>query len=205
MYNCIIFDVDGTLIDTEDAVFSTYGKVFFEEFGKKFTKEEMKIVYGVPTSEALVRLGCKDVNETGRKYQKYLMEAFQKVELFQGIPEILDALTGKGIKMGVVTSRNKREVQDDACMQKVKKYFKHIVCADDTEKHKPDPEPLLKQIEQVGSNSANALYIGDTYYDYLCARSAGVDFALALWGAQNTGGIEADYDLKAPSEILEII
>lgn len=205
MYKCLVLDVDGTLIDTERAVFSTYQRVFFEEFGRNFTPEELKRAYGVPTEEALTRLGFKDVKAAAEKYHRWLMEAFTQVALFDGVQELLDRLQDKGIVMGIVTSRNKAEVTEDACFSKLAQRFDYIVCADDTVRHKPEAEPLLKIMEKSGCHKDEVLYIGDTHYDYLCAKNAGVDFALALWGAKNTDEIHAKYNLERPEEVLRIL
>lgn len=205
MYKLIIFDVDGTLIDTEKAVFLTYSRLYSEELGGAFTQEQMRSAYGVPTLEALTRLGFRNTAEAGKKYHKYLMSAYCEVKLFDGLPEVLERLKERGVVMGVATSRNKSEVSEDICLQGIRGYFKHLVCADDTQKHKPCPEPLLKLMEQAGASPDETLFIGDTDYDYLCARNAGVDFGLALWGAKNPENIEADYSLKEPGQILDLI
>ncbi|MPN26740.1 Phosphoglycolate phosphatase [bioreactor metagenome] len=74
---------------------------------------------------------------------------------------------------------------------------------EDTPRHKPDPEPLFEFFARSGKKNDKALYIGDSANDQLCAKAAGVDFALAEWGA--TGGIEAKYILKAPTDIFELL
>jgi HAD superfamily hydrolase (TIGR01549 family) len=204
MYNCIIFDVDGTMIVNEEAVFSSYQKAIFDEFGRYFTPEEVKRAYSVPTLEALKRLGFKNIEEAEQKYHRYLMEAFKHVEPYPGIIDVLEYLKQKGIVLGVVTSRNKSEVTRDVCFQGLVKYFDYVVCASDTDKHKPDPEPLVMLLQRADCEPGKAIYIGDTLFDYKCARDAGVDFALACWGAKSREGIEAKYFLEAPGEILNI-
>lgn len=205
MYNCIIFDVDGTLIDTGNAVFSTYQRVVFEEFGRYLPDEELMCAYAVPTHKALERLGFKNIEEAKLKFHRYLMEAFGKVRLYEGMENTLKYLKQKNKITGLVTSRNNDEVTDDICLQGVIKYFSHVVCTEDTEKHKPHPEPLLRLVELAGSKISHTIYIGDTYYDYKCAKDAGIDFVLALWGATNTDNIEADYMLEHPGQLLEIV
>lgn len=205
MYNCIIFDVDGTLIDTEDAVFSSYQKIVYEEFGRYFSPEELATGYGVPTNIALEGFGFKNIEEAGKKYNKYLMECYCDFKAFHGIPEVLAGLEKNNITTGIVTSRVECEITNDLCLQELMKYLKYRICADDTEKHKPDPEPILKFIEQSKADMTKTIYIGDTVFDYMCARSAGIHFGLALWGARNFDNIKADYYFKEPGEILNII
>jgi len=83
-------------------------------------------------------------------------------------------------------------------------YFNFVISADDTARHKPNPDPLLKFVELAMANISKSVYIGDSYYDYLCAENSGIDFALALWGQKNSKSIEADHILETPSEVFEL-
>ena len=204
MYDCIIFDVDGTLIDTENAVLTTYRKVFLDEFHRDILPEELRAAYGVPTGLAMKNLGFKNVREAEENYHKHLFKEFCNVKPFNGILPVLEILKSKGIVTGIVTSRDKKEVTNDVCLQGLITYFQYVICTDDTEKHKPDPEPLLKLIEKTGLKASNVLYIGDTYFDYMCAKSAGVDFALALWGTKSSVNINAKYNMDKPADILQL-
>lgn len=205
MYNCIIFDVDGTLIDTEAAVFSTYQRMVSERFGRSISDEEIKSAYALPTIQALGQLGFKNDEKAVRNFHQYLMEAFKKVKPFDGIAKVLKYLTQNKKVTGIVTSRCSEEVTEDPCLQKMIAYFSYVVCTSDTKKHKPHPEPLLKLVELSGSKIADTIYIGDSHNDCKCAEDAGIDFALALWGARNTDSINAKYMLKHPEQLLEIM
>ena len=205
MYSFIIFDVDGTLIDTENAVMESYQNVILEEFGRRFTEKELSPAYGIPTKQALELLGFKDIDAAGEQYFKYLFKAFAEVKPFKGIVEMLEELRIRKVAGGVVTSRNRSEVANDPSLQNLLKYFSHVICAEDTQKHKPEAEPALKLIEQADVDISKAIYLGDTYYDYMCAKNAGVKFALAAWGAKSTLNIEAAYILEEPKELLALV
>lgn len=205
MYSFIIFDVDGTLIDTENAVKESYQKVIFEEFGRRFTEKELTVAYGIPTPQAIERLGFHDIDSACQKYYKYLFEAYAEVKPFKGILEMLEEMKARNVPSGLVTSRNRSEVANDPSLQSLLKYFSHVICAEDTQKHKPEAEPVLKLIEKIDADISKVMYLGDTYYDYMCARNAGVKFALASWGARSTEDIEADHILKEPKDLLELL
>lgn len=205
MYSCIIFDIDGTLIDTKPAIVSSYQKVYFEEFGRYCMPEELAMGFTVPTKECMSMLGFKNVEEALSKYHTYLFESFYNVKVFDGILQVLDILDGKNYTKAIVTARSKREIENDPCLQTIIKHFKFVVCADDTKRHKPDPEPVLKLVDMANTEIGTTIYIGDTYSDYMCARNSGVHFGLALWGAGTIEGIDADYNLKNPMEILSIL
>lgn len=205
MYKYIIFDVDGTMIDTEKAVIYSYQSVIFKEFGRYYTDEELMKGYGVPTTQALANFGFKDVEKAERDYYQYLIEGFGKCTTFDGVMDVVNTLKDKNYPMGIVTSRCDYEIVNDPCLQKFINKFGCTVCSEDTTLHKPNPDPLLKAMERMNANPEETIYIGDTLYDRKCAKSAGVKFALALWGSNNADNIDADYFLEKPSDLLKII
>lgn len=205
MYELVIFDIDGTMIDTEKVVRESYSYAMFEELGRPLTDRELSLAYGIPTMQAVERLGARDTDAVARRYFDSLFKAFRAgVDIFEGITDALEELKKRGIKCGIVTSRNREEVSSDTSLKSLLKYFDHVVCAEDTVKHKPEAEPVLRLAEISGIGLPGMMYLGDTLYDYLCAKNAGIDFALALWGARNTDGIEPDYILEKPSGLLDL-
>lgn len=204
MYNYIIFDIDGTLLDTEIAVLSSLQKLISEELNKEMSFNDLKFSLGIPGEVTLNKLGIANISDCNIKWNRYLKEYFHHVKVFDNIEDTLAKLKGIGISMGIVTSKTKEEFKNDFLPFGLNYYFDIVVCADDTEKHKPDPEPILKFIELACADKSKTIYIGDTKYDMECAFSAGIDFALALWGAKSSAGIDADYILETPEQILKL-
>ncbi|HEY5535239.1 MAG TPA: HAD family hydrolase [Ignavibacteria bacterium] len=205
MYNYIIFDVDGTLLDTEIAVISSLQKLVSEELNKNYSFEELRFALGIPGEVALNKLGITNILECSEKWNVYLKDYFHHVKIFDDIKESLVKLNEMGVLIGIVTSKTKEEFLNDFVPFGLSNYFKLVVCADDTEKHKPNPQPLLKFIELSEVDKSETIYIGDTIYDLDCALGAGIDFALALWGAKSSVGIDANYILENPKQILELV
>ncbi|OVE66925.1 HAD family hydrolase [Clostridium diolis] len=204
MYNCIIFDIDGTLLDTEIAVLSSLQKLVFEELNENLSFDELRFALGIPGEVALNKLGITNILDCNVKWNKYLKEYFHNVKVFDGIKDTLIKLNEIGILTGIVTSKTKEEFLNDFAPFELNNHFKLVVCADDTEEHKPNPEPILKFIELSGADKSKTIYIGDTRYDMDCALGAGIDFALALWGAKSSIGINANYILENPRQILKL-
>ncbi|AVK47870.1 HAD family hydrolase [Clostridium sp. MF28] len=204
MYNCIIFDIDGTLLDTEIAVLSSLQKLVFEELNENLSFDELKFALGIPGEVTLNKLGITNILDCNVKWNKYLKEYFHNVKVFDGIKDTLIKLNEIGILTGIVTSKTKEEFLNDFAPFELNNYFKLIVCADDTKEHKPNPEPILKFIELSGVNKSKTIYIGDTKYDMDCAFGADIDFALALWGAKSSIGINANYILENPKQVLKL-
>ena len=205
MYNYIIFDIDGTILDTEIAVLSSLQKLVFEELNKNFSFEELRFALGIPGEITLKKLGITNPIQSNEKWNSYLKKYFHHVKVFDDIKDTLVKLKEMGISTGIVTSKTKEEFINDFVPFGLSNYFKLVVCADDTENHKPNPEPILKFIELSGADKSKTIYIGDTKYDMDCASGAGIDFALALWGAKSSIGINANYIFENPKQILELI
>ncbi len=205
MFKYVVFDVDGTMVDTEEAVVFAYQSVIYKKHGRYFTEEELLKGYGVPTPQSLQRYGFTDIDSAMKDYYNYLVEGFKLCKTFDGINELLDSLKDMGLPLGVVTSRCDYEIKIDNCLQGFINKFDAVVCSDDTQKHKPEAEPLLKAMERLGAAPHETIYIGDTLFDRQCAKNAGVKFALALWGSNNADNIDAEYFLNSPSELLALL
>jgi HAD superfamily hydrolase (TIGR01549 family) len=205
MYDYIIFDIDGTLLDTEVAVLSSLQKLVCEELNKKLNFDELSFALGIPGEVTLNKLGITNISDCGVKWNKYLKEYFHHIKVFDEIKDTLIKLNEIGVSTGIVTSKTREEFLNDFIPFELDNFFKLVVCADDTKKHKPNPDPILKFIEISGADKSKTIYIGDTKYDMECALSAGIDFALALWGAKSSTGINANYFLKNPKQILELV
>ncbi|MFO7275315.1 MAG: HAD family hydrolase [Bacillota bacterium] len=202
-FKCVAFDVDGTLLDTEKAVLTSLQRVLLEETGKAPAAEQLRFVLGIPGVTALEQLGVPDCDAAFAKWVAYAREYDHLVTVFPGIPEVLDQLQNAGATLGMVTSRTRVELEGDIVHFGLLERFHAVICADDTEGHKPDPDPLLKLMADTGFSPGEVIYVGDTVYDSQCARAAGVKFALALWGAGDPN-VPCDYRVAHPAELVEI-
>lgn len=204
MYKLIVFDVDGTLLDTEKAILCSLQKLLKEEKNISYTTDELLFVLGIPGHKTLARLHAADIEHAMDKWNRNLRGYAGYIRLFPQIEETVKYLQTSGVKSGIVTSKTKTEYEADFVPFGLHAFFDFVVCADDTLNHKPDPEPLLKCLEMASLLPQEVIYIGDTEYDMQCAKSAGVDFGLALWGTKNRN-IESRYKFSEPGEILSIV
>ncbi len=200
MYKHIVFDVDGTLINTEYAVLHSLQDTLKEVLNKTYEISELEFVLGITGEAAIKQFGIANITETVDLWNRYLNSYKNSVCIFDGIKDLLKKLS-PDYKLGVVTSKTKAEFDEEVTHFGLNKYFGTIICADDTQLHKPNPEPLLKYIELAYAKNNETLYIGDSIYDMECAKSAGVDFAFAKWGNKRQN-IEAKYTLINPADLL---
>jgi len=204
-YEHIVFDVDGTLIDSEYSILAALVDTLKEIKGKDYTIDELRYVLGIPGAETLKLFEVKDVEYGLELWLKNMDKYKDTIKVFDGVIEVLELLNSKGYKLGIVTSKLREEFDHDFDRFDLKKYFSTIVCADDTILHKPYPEPLLKYMELNELNNKDLIYIGDTEYDYKCAKGANVDFALALWTENSHDELDAEIRLYKPLDIIKYV
>lgn len=204
-YSHIVFDVDGTLIDNEKVILASLQKAIEQTDGRSIEPDDLRFALGIPGMDALVKLNVSDPAAVHTLWEQINMRHAAETRLFDGIYETVAALSKKGYILGIITSRTREELLDEVVRRfaPIIPYFGLQVCADDTQLHKPNAEPLLFYMDRTGVAPCNILYIGDSIHDYHCAQNAGVDFGLVGWGCAPGDEIKrhARYCFNKPSEI----
>ena len=205
-YTHIAFDIDGTLIDTQDTFTYSFAKTIFELKGEVVSPDDLVQYFGLPSSVGIERVGFDNPEEALELWEKHYREmAATKSKPYPGVHEAIDALAAAGIKMGIITSRSRDEFEYDRNLDPWRKYLATVICADDTVRYKPDGDPAIAFAAKAGVEVGKCLYMGDTPMDAQCAANAGMDFALATWNGEPTEGIAADYRFSSAEEMLKIV
>jgi len=202
MINTIIFDIDGTLLNGEIAVYKSMFQTIKELEGKEYKLEDHPFVVGQDYEESLAQFGVKDIEAAMKRWNELYMSMVKEIVLFDGIEELLKALKKEGYTLGVVTSRYKYGYDEAIENHNLKGYFDYYVCADDTVNHKPDSEPMHHFLMISGKKASECLYIGDTLYDEMCARGANVAFGVVEWGALSLEGFRTNIIFRKPQDVL---
>ncbi|WP_040952251.1 HAD family hydrolase [Gorillibacterium massiliense] len=205
MYTTFIFDVDGTLLNTEQAILGSLQELLRSQYNREMNQQELVFALGIPGAVSLRQLGIEDVDHANKCWIDLMRDYQHTIDVYDGIQELLTDLREQSIRTGVVTSKTTQEFIYDLVPFGLIRNLPYVVCADDTKLHKPHPEPLLKFLEISGAQAEASIYIGDTIYDYECARDAGVDFGLALWGCRQPEAIPAKYKFTHPKDILALL
>lgn len=206
-YKHVVFDLDGTLLDSDRSLFLAWRDTF-RQFGKYCSDEEIYASFGKTRWDIFGMFGVDKPDEFWEAWKKNYKRLSADVGFFDGVNDLLGKLKERGIKTGLVTSRAREEL-DAYFSDLLKGVFDYEVCADDTKKHKPDPEPLLYYAARAGIEPKDCVYIGDMPTDVRCANAAGADSAIIVWkkereeAAQQAGAKYIFHSLKEISEAVE--
>ena len=204
-YTHVVFDIDGTLTDTEKYVLESLCDVVRTHTGREETAESLRFALGIPGREAFRRIGfeAEHFAEYMAEWETKMRRFNDEIDIFPGGRELVAALDKAGVKLGIATSKTRDQYDKDFGRFDVAARFPVSVTADDSETHKPAAGPLLKYMELTGAKREEMLYIGDSIYDSQCAANAGVDFALAVWGATDRT-VAAKYRPETPISSMSL-
>lgn len=210
--NTVLFDFDGTIMDTTDVIIGSWQHTFRALEGRERPIPEIVRTFGEPLATTMAKL-FPDVTvaEAIEIYRSYHRDNFgDRISVYEGIPELLAALKERGYKTGLVTSRLSRTTWEGLEKYGLDRFFDVVVSCDDTDKHKPDPTPVHLTLERLGSRPEESIMLGDTMFDILCARNAGVlsvlvGWAIALTPEEIEGPQGPDYVIREAMDLFSII
>ena len=202
-YKAIIFDIDGTLLNTVDQNMYPLIRIIKEELGEDWTYEQVVPFTAYPGMKTMELLGIRDKETVYARWVRYVNEYGPGALPYDGIDELLDAAEKKGLKMGIVSSKRVPQYGIDMGRHGYDARMDAAVLFEDTARHKPDPEPMLECLRRLGVEAKDALYLGDARTDMEAARAAGMDFAYASWGSFfPMERHEPDYYPEHPTDLI---
>lgn len=200
-YKHIVFDVDGTLLDSEQIMLKAFSKALDRVMGEGHYPKDLSFLFKEPTIRALERIHCPDIPAVLDLLADYYADLSAGEDLFPGLEQVLYGLSDQGFGLGIVTSRTQEEFAAGFESRPVQDLFDQVICLDDVSFAKPDPEPLLLYCRLAGAQAEEVLFIGDSIDDQRCAIAAGVTFALAGWGLKGRKRLAADIILRQPADL----
>jgi phosphoglycolate phosphatase/pyrophosphatase PpaX len=183
MIRAVLFDLDGTLVDTWDLYIEAYTRTLEPHFGRRISLAELRALG--PTSELrLLRraLAGADVAGAHARFLAHYRELHctHCAGVYAGVPEMLAALRGMPLRLGLVTGKG-RAAWEVTAQEIQLGGFDVVVTDEDVAQPKPDPEGLVRALDQLGLLAEDAIYVGDSEGDCRAAHGAGMRFAAALW------------------------
>lgn len=208
----VLFDFDGTVMNTNDIIIQSWQHTFRTIDGREKAVEEIVATFGEPLETTMGRFfpGVSTVDAI-QIYRGFHYERFQDlITIFPGINELLEQLRERYYKTGVVTSRLRATTKIGLDKYDLGKYFDVVITKEDSQRHKPNPEPILTALDSLNAEPERTLMLGDTTYDMICARRAGVTSILVGWTmalSDKEAGGEAtpDFVISKPDELWNIL
>jgi pyrophosphatase PpaX len=206
----VLFDLDGTVVDSGAIILASMRYATREVLGSEHTDEELMQAVGGPGLEA--QLGAFDadrVDELVRVYRAHNEPLHDTLEACEGMEDVLIRLHADGRRLGVVTAKRRSTVELAFARVPIAHLFETVVGGDETEKHKPDPEPLLLAAERMGIDPATAAYVGDSPFDMRAAKAAGMFAVAVTWGRIHDRALlereEPDAIADSAEDLLELL
>ncbi|WP_251198597.1 HAD family hydrolase [Anaerotardibacter muris] len=194
--DCLLFDCDGTLIDTYDIILEAMRYIVNGELGQDRSDEELMHGVGTPLEDQM-RTFLDDesqVDRTVAAYRAYNDSIHDEgVNIFPGVKDGLEALKRAGYRMGVVTSKRHWLADRGLEICGIRDYFEVLIGSDDFPVHKPEPGPILEACRLMGVDPAHCAYIGDSPYDIKAGNAAGCTTIAARWGMFSPESLTAEH------------
>ncbi|HWL26277.1 MAG TPA: pyrophosphatase PpaX [Ureibacillus sp.] len=209
MLKALLFDFDGTLLNTNDLIIQTFMHVLEERFPGQYKPEDCLRFIGPSLKETFEEITPNEVEEMIEKYRQWNHEHHDElITEFDGVIETLEELRALGIRLAIVSTKRRDTIKRGLSIMGANDYFEFLVGTEDVKNVKPDPEPVLLAIEKLGVSKEDVMMIGDNHHDILAGKNAGVKTAGVAWslkGEEYLKEFKPDYILQHMSDLLSIV
>lgn len=210
MIKAVLFDLDGTLLDTNELIYTSFVKTFKDKLNIELKKEEVTQFFGIPLGDPFKKYtNSENVDELVAYYREY-NEAIHDTMCFafDGVKELLTSLRDKGIKIAIVTSKRKELAERGMKIAGIYDFMDVIITPESTTKHKPNGDPAIKACNDLGIDPSEAIMVGDSPFDIYCGKNAGcktcgVNYTFIDLNVLKES--EPDYFIDKPLDILNLI
>ncbi len=203
MPKAVVFDLDGTLLDSFPTHYLAY-EAMFGRFDIEMNRELFLSTYSPNWYLTYQAFGLAEEHwESANSI--WLEEAANHLpELFPGVAEMLSRLS-ETYALGVVTSGSKSRVTGDVARLKIGDHFTTIITGDDIEHPKPAPEGLEIALHELSASPGEAVYVGDAYADFEMSKAAGVRFVGVSSDFANLTHGHAEYEIRPITSLPELL
>jgi haloacid dehalogenase superfamily, subfamily IA, variant 3 with third motif having DD or ED/haloacid dehalogenase superfamily, subfamily IA, variant 1 with third motif having Dx(3-4)D or Dx(3-4)E len=204
----VLFDLDGTVVDSGAIILASMRHATREVLGRDFGDAELMQAVGGPGLEAQMEVFAPErVEELVRVYRAHNEPLHDELVACAGMEDVLVRLHEQGHRLGVVTAKRRSTVELAFSRVPIAHLFETVVGGDETEKHKPDPEPLLLAAERMNARPEETAYVGDSPFDIRAAKAAGMHAIAVTWGRihdrERLEREEPDAIVDSAEELLE--
>lgn len=206
----VLFDLDGTVLDSGQIILASFRHATRTVLEREIADEELLAGVGLGLHTEMRAFDEARADELVRVYRDHNAGLQRELRSCTGTEPVLDRLREEGRRLGLVTSKRRASVEAAfGVCPRLARHFETVVTVEDTERHKPDPAPILLALEQLGAPASEAAYVGDAPFDVEAAKAAGVFAVAATWGGMHSRerleSAEPDAIVDSPEELHHVL
>lgn len=209
MISTVLFDFDGTLIDSNKLIQTSHLYVLDKYFPNQYDETSVLKFNGPPLKVVYEQIDAKNADKLIAEYRAFNLEHHDElVELFPEVKLNLAKLRANGIQVAIVSTKVRKTLYKGIELFELEPYFDAIFSGDDYSKQKPDPEPILSAMEKLGAKPETTIMVGDNWQDIEAAHRAGVKGIFVEWSEKTIEEIapfNPDKIVESMSELTEWI
>jgi pyrophosphatase PpaX len=208
-YRTILFDLDGTLIDSIELILASHRHATREVLGESPPDDVLRRGIGTPLWVQMRTIDEPRAEELVTAYRAFNHRHHDELlRPYDGLLELCASLRADGASLGVVTSKSLLVTEMAFAQLAFAPLLDVVVTADQTTLHKPHPEPILEALRRLDREAAGACFVGDSPFDLQAGRAAGVDPIGVTWGASTEDELRAEQPAalaRTPAELEEVL
>ena len=182
-FRTVLFDLDGTLIDSGAMILASMRHATRTVLGREVPDAELVARVGsTHLHEQMLGFDADRAEELVRAYRAHNEPLHAELRACSGMLSVVEKLHAEGRRLGIVTAKRHATVRLAFDVCPIERFFATVVAADDTDRHKPDPAPILLALDRLGSAARETAYVGDAPFDVESGRAAGVYTIAVGWG-----------------------
>jgi pyrophosphatase PpaX len=186
-YDPVLFDLDGTVVDSGAIILASLRHATQTVLGETIPDERLLATVGGSGLASQMRdLDPKRADELVRVYTEHNKPLHAELVACAGMLDLLEELKREERTLGIVTAKRRATVALAFETVPIEHLFDVVVAGDETERHKPHPEPLLRALAQAGAPARAAAYVGDSPFDVQAAKAGGLAAIAVTWGGIHT-------------------
>jgi pyrophosphatase PpaX len=208
MFDCFIFDFDGTLVYSEPAYLESFRHSIRLHTGITVTDDEFRRFWHMnyTPQDILKQFGEELLEEMMASFEEFYYENhYHHVTPYDGIAELLEYLSHQDAVIGLVSLKPRRAGSRELLETGLSKYFRISIWGDDVANVKPHPEGVLRALGELSASATTSIVIGDSVADILMGQAAGTSTVAALWGSPHVEKLLAttpDFMIDSPKEFV---
>jgi pyrophosphatase PpaX len=207
-FDPVIFDLDGTLVDTVALIRASFRHASREVLGAELPDEVLMAGVGRPLMAQTRDLDADRAQQLYDAYREHNHRLHDDmITVFEGIEAALGRLRAARRRLAIVTSKSAETTDMAFRAVGLREHFDVVVTLRDTSEHKPSPAPILLALERLGAGAERAAYVGDAPVDVAAGRAAGLTTVAVLWGAFPPAALAAAaprFTVATPAELADL-